>query len=111
MLKSLIVSLALTLLLEELFALAWGLRGRRELTLVALVNCLTNPAAVLLYRTVVHRLAVPAPLTALALEAAVVGTEWLLFRRGSEKLCRPFLFALLCNAFSFGMGLVLKSVL
>ncbi len=35
MLKILAVSLALTLAFEEGFALAWGLRGRRELGLVA----------------------------------------------------------------------------
>ena len=39
MLIVLAVSLLLTLALEEGFALLWGLRGRRELGLVALVNC------------------------------------------------------------------------
>ena len=43
MLISLVMSLALTLVLEELFALIWGLQGRRELGTVALVNVLTNP--------------------------------------------------------------------
>ena len=48
------ISLALTLALEELFALLWGLRGRRELgTVVALVNVLTNPPVVLLCHTAV----------------------------------------------------------
>ena len=51
MLTVLAVSLLLTLLFEELFALAWGLRGKRELGLVALVNVLTNPPVVLLYHT------------------------------------------------------------
>ena len=49
MLTNLAISLLLTLLLEELFALAWGLRGRWELTMVALMNCLTNPVVVLLH--------------------------------------------------------------
>ena len=53
MLTVLAGSLALTLVLEELFALLWGLRGRRELTVVALVNVLTNPPVVLLYHTAV----------------------------------------------------------
>ena len=50
MLAVLGVSLVLTLVLEEGFALAWGLRGRRELALVALVNCrrsIKKPPAVL----------------------------------------------------------------
>ena len=53
MLTVLAGSLALTLVLEELFALLWGLRGRRELTVVALVNILTNPPVVLLCHTAV----------------------------------------------------------
>ena len=53
MLTVLAGSLALTLVLEELFALLWGLRGRRELTVVALVNVLTNPPVVLLCHTAV----------------------------------------------------------
>ena len=51
--KLLSLLLALTLVLEELFALLWGLRGRRELTVVALVNVLTNPPVVLLCHTAV----------------------------------------------------------
>ena len=38
MLTILAVSLALTLVFEVGFALLWGLRGRRELGLAALVN-------------------------------------------------------------------------
>ncbi len=53
MLTTLAISLALTLALEEAFALVWGLRGRRELGTVVLVNILTNPPVVLLYHTAV----------------------------------------------------------
>ena len=49
MLISLALSLFLTLLLEGLFALIWGLRGWREWAVLALVNLLTNPTVVLLY--------------------------------------------------------------
>ena len=51
MLTVLAGSLALTLVLEELFALLWGLRGRRGLTVVALVDVLTHPPVGLLYHT------------------------------------------------------------
>lgn len=53
MLTVLAVSLLLTLAFEEGFALLWGLRGKRELGLTALVNCLTNPPVVLLHHTAV----------------------------------------------------------
>jgi len=110
-LKTLAVSLALTLALEEGFALAWGLRGRRELTVVALVNVLTNPAVVLLHHTAVGLWGWSGlPVTA-ALEAMAVLTEWRCYRACSEQLQKPFLFALLANAFSYGAGLLLQHML
>lgn len=101
MLKILAISLALTLALEEGFALAWGLRGRRELGLTALVNCLTNPPAVLLYHSAAG---LCPPLAAAVLEGAVVLAEWRCYRAFSEQVRRPFLFSLAANAFSYGMG-------
>lgn len=108
MLKILAVSLGLTLALEEGFALCWGLRGRRELTVVALVNVLTNPAVVLLYYTAVGLWRwSAAPVTA-ALEAAAVLVEWRCYRACSQQLRRPFLFALLANGLSYGAGCVVN---
>lgn len=108
MLTILAVSLLLTLAAEEIFALAWGLRGRRELGLVALVNCLTNPPVVLLYYTATRwRGWDPVPVT-LVLEAAAVLTEWRCYRACSEQVKRPLLFALLINVFSYGVGCIIN---
>lgn len=108
MLKILTVSLLLTLLLEEAFALLWGLRGKRELTVVALVNILTNPVVVLGYHTAVGLWRWNAlPVTA-ALELSAVVVEWLYYRACSQRLKKPFLFALLANAFSYGVGCVVN---
>ena len=104
MLTVLAVSLALTLVLEEAFALVWGLRGRRELGTVALVNVLTNPPVVLLYHTAVGLLGWNAAVVTLVLETAAVLVEWRYYRLCSEQLRRPLLFALLANAFSYGAG-------
>lgn len=104
MLTTLAVSLALTLALEEAFALVWGLRGRRELGTVALVNVLTNPPVVLLYHTAVGLLGWNALAVTAALETAAVLVEWRYYRLCSRQLRRPFLFALLANAFSYGAG-------
>lgn len=108
MLRILAVSLLLTLVLEEGFALVWGLRGRRELGLVALVNCLTNPPVVLLYHTATglwHWSAAP---VTVVLEAAAVLAEWRCYRAFSEQVRRPFRFALLVNLFSYGAGCVIN---
>lgn len=108
MLTTLAISLALTLVLEEAFALVWGLRGRRELGTVALVNVLTNPPVVLLYHTAVGLLGWNAAVVTAVLETAAVLVEWRYYRLCSQQLRRPLLFALLANAFSYGAGRVIN---
>ena len=108
MLTSLVMSLALTLALEELFALIWGLRGRRELGVVALVNVLTNPPVVLLYHTAVGLLGWNVAVVTVVLETAAVLVEWRCYRLCSQQLRRPLLFALLANVFSYGAGRVIN---
>lgn len=96
-------ALALTLLLELLFSLFWGLR-KKELLLVILMNILTNPAVNLLYWWAVL-CGWNTPQLVLALEVAVVITEGFCCR-GIVR--RPWLFAFFVNLFSFGMGELLK---
>ena len=108
MLITLAVSLALTIALEEAFALAWGLRGRRELGLVALMNCLTNPPVVLLYHTAAGLWHWNAVIVTAVLEGLAVLVEWRCCRAFSEQVRRPFLFALLINLFSYGAGCVIN---
>ena len=108
MLTALAVSLLLTLVFEEGFALAWGLRGKRELGLVALVNCLTNPAVVLLHSTAVTLWQWNDIPVTLVLEAAAVIVEWRCYRACSEQVKKPFVFALLANLFSYGAGCMIN---
>lgn len=108
MLTVLAVSLALTILLEEGFALVWGLRGWRELSLVLLVNCLTNPPVVLFYHTAVGALGWNRAIVTVVLESAAVLVEWFCYKNCSEQIKRPFLFALTANAFSYGVGCVIN---
>ena len=107
MLGSLVWALGLTLLLEEGFALLWGVRGKRDLGLVALVNCITNPLV-----NVLHGLGLlwswPIRPVVLALEIAAVLAEWLCYRRTENAVRYPLLFSLCANAFSFCCGLVLQ---
>ncbi len=107
MLKILGISLLLTLIFEEAFALFWGLRGRRELTIIALVNILTNPVVVLAYYTTTYFFGWPAVPVIAVLEISAVLVEWRCLYACSEQLKRPLLFAILANAFSYGLGLVL----
>ncbi len=108
MLTILAVSLALTLVFEVGFALLWGLRGRRELGLAALVNVLTNPPVVLLYYTAVKLWRWSALPATLVLETAAVVVEWRCYRAFSRQIRRPLLFALLANGLSYGAGCVIN---
>ena len=108
MLISLAVSLLLTLLFEELFALLWGLRGWRELTVVALVNLLTNPAVVLLYHLSTGLWGMNAVFVTVVLECAAVAVEWRCYKRCSCQLKYPFLFALLANVISYSLGCIIQ---
>ena len=108
MLTALVLSLLLTLVLEELFALLWGLRGWREWTIVALVNALTNPAVVLLYHLSTGLLGWNPVWVTIILECAAVIVEWRCYRICSCQLKRPFLFALLANVISYSLGCVIQ---
>lgn len=104
---SLAVSLLLTLGLEELFALCWGLRGR-DLKLVLLMNLLTNPLAVTTHFLLCRLWRLPAPPVVLLLESLVVLTEGMCCRALGQSIPHPWGFALAVNLFSYGTGLLLQ---
>jgi hypothetical protein len=103
LIRSLVISLGLTLALELAFALVAGKRGR-DTALVCLVNVLTNPAVVLLYILAAAYTAIPPWVLKGALEIAAVLTEAFYYRKYGTNFRRPLLFSLSANAFSFGAG-------
>ena len=108
MLKDLLVALGLTVVLELAFARLWGLRGKRTMGLVVLVNCLTNPLVNLGYLFLVIFLGWSALPVVAALEAAAVAVEWWWYKNGAgDDIYRPLLFSLCANAFSFSCGILL----
>lgn len=104
LLRSLAISLALTLVLELLFALVWGVR-KKGLLLVALMNILTNPAVVTLHFLCTSLLGWVGFLPVLILEAAAILVEGFCCRGMIQK---PWLFALCINLFSYGVGELLQ---
>ena len=105
LLTAILAALALTLALELVFALAWGVR-KEVLLVVVLMNAMTNPAANVLYFLGVRLQGWPAAWVALVLEAVVVTAEGLCCR---GVIRRPWLFALLVNLFSYGMGALIQT--
>ena len=99
-------ALALTIFLETLFALLWGIRGR-GLQLVFLMNLMTNPGANLLYQITVALFGWSPWLVTAVLESAVVLAEGLCCK---QVIRRPWLFALLVNSFSYGTGVIIQHI-
>ena len=90
------MSLGLTLLFELPIAYLWGLRKRALLTVLA-ANLMTNPLAVAL-----HLCGIPQ----IPIEIGVVLAEGAAYSLHFEK--RPWLLAILSNAISWGIGLMLQ---
>ena len=106
MIHALLVSLALTLAIEVPAAWLLGLRSLSMLRLSVLVNCLTNPLVVYIYWLL-------APVASgaavwLPLETAAVLIEGALYRSCGAPLHHPFLFSLLLNALSYGLGVLIQ---
>ena len=109
-LKSLGLSLLLTLVIELTAALILRKRDR-ALAVVALVNLLTNPPAVFITLLASYRRWTNLGLWMLCTEAAVFVTEALIYRRFGEDFKHPWLFSLLLNGVSFGLGVAFQSLL
>lgn len=98
-------SLLLTLVLEGIFGLIWGVRGRRDWLLLLLVNVVTNPIVVTLYYC-----ARGGWVVTVVLEVAAVLAEWLAYRRWGRTTRPAFLFALCANCFSYFSGLLINMI-
>ena len=109
------ISLALTLATELAIAFLFGLRTRKNMLLVVLVNVLTNPPAVLcnwlcrLYLPHYNRVPVQ-----LVIEAAVVIVEAFVYcrfaRDEQRQIKRPVLLALTANGCSWLLGLLIGTL-
>lgn len=112
MIKSLLLSLALTLAIETLVAAILGVRKKKDFLLIALVNIVTNPllAQTLNILNLAHNRR-PAWYFVFLLEAAAVIAEGLLYRnRLHFKKIDPFLFSLILNIVSYFGGSVFNEV-
>lgn len=99
------MSLFLTLVLESLFGLIWGIKGKRDWLLLLLVNVATNPIVVTLHYCVSSAWAVTA-----VLEVSAVLAEWLAYRKWGCTTRPAFLFSLCANVFSYFSGLLLNLI-
>ena len=104
--RSMAASLFLTLALEVSAAFILGVKGKRDLAVVALAQLATNPAVVITTLFMYLRFGMAGRLAALAvLEPLAVISEALIYKKslGSDKI-RPILLSLALNGISFAAG-------
>ncbi len=111
LLKMMVLSLAATILLEVSFAFLYGIRDKKDLLLVVLVNFLTNPAVVFSYYMTKNFTNWNLVLTVLSLELCAILIEGTYFNKYGKSIANPFLFALLINIFSYGTGRIISAVI
>jgi len=113
LITSLAVSLLLTIVLEiGFFVLAGRLftskRDKKDLLLVVLVNILTNPVVVLLYWLTALYTNWNTVIVLILLELFAVFTEGYYYKKYGSGFCRPYLFSIAVNIFSFGTGALIQ---
>ena len=106
---SLMLALLLTEAIEIPVCLLFHMRGR-DLIFVLLANVLTNPLLNVLYALTRLYTAVPPAVSLAVLEGAAVTAEWLVYRSATDAK-RPLVVSLTANAASFGLGLLITSLL
>ena len=112
LLTALGLSLGLTLFFEVgfffiFFSAPWN---KKDILLVILVNTLTNPAVVLIYRMLYFNTNINTVMIVLPLEAFAIFTEGFIYKKKSYCIKRPFLFSLMANTFSYIMGLMIQRI-
>lgn len=102
--ESMIISLVLTLLIEELFVLSVGIRRKEDLLLVLLVNILTNPAVVFLYQAINYYFNADMRIVTVFLETAAILAEAGYYAKYGRNIRHPLLISIGANVISFGLG-------
>lgn len=104
LIESMIISLVLTILIEELFVLLVGIRRKEDFILVLLVNIITNPMVVFLYQAVNYYLNVDMRIVTIFLEMTVILVEAKYFARYGQDIQHPLLISIGANVISYGIG-------
>ena len=97
------ISLGLTLLIELPIGFAMGMRGKKHILLMILVNVLTNPAAVLLCWLGVAQ--IPVEIAVFLVEA---GIYYWFSKDENFTIKYPILLALLANLISWTSGILIQ---
>ena len=108
LIKSLIISLLLTIALETGFFLLTGKRDKKDFLLAVLVNILTNPVVVLSYYILVTYTSYNIHVIIIPLELFAIITEGYYYKKYGRTFRRPYLFSAAANMFSYWIGVIIQ---
>lgn len=111
--RGLVISLLLTIVLEEITARIIGIKSKKDFITVLLVNILTNPVvvySVYLYLIFIGKYqGVGYWILVAILETLAVLVEGFIYKRTLEnKKINPYLISLILNVVSYSTGEILK---
>lgn len=108
MIKSLVISLILTIIIEILVSYILGVRKKEDFKLIILVNIYTNPVVVFI-SNIVQRLndVIIFSFSIFILEVWAVIIEGLIYRKYLKEKINFVNLSILCNICSFGLGVIL----
>lgn len=104
--ETLILSLSLSWLIETLVFLVLGIRKRKDLLLLAVLNLLTNPVTVTIYYLQPFHFGFLSWSIQIVLEILVILTEGSLLCKCMESKKNPWLASLAANGISYLCGAV-----
>jgi len=112
MIQSLLKSLFLTLIIELLAAIAFGIRNKEDVKVIICANLCTNPVVVyvsnciLLLNNMFLYFVI-----AILLEIIVVITEFIIYKKclTFDKIS-PFIISFVSNVISFGTGIIITII-
>ena len=113
MISSIIYSLALTLGLEVLLAVLIGIRGKKDIITIIMVNCFTNPIVVCLTNLAyISGSKIFIVCIVIIMELLAFLFEGMVFSRSIEKKnINPYVLSFGLNAFSFLVGIFIETLL
>ena len=111
-LKTYLEPLILTIILETAGAVLLGIRQKKDLFLVVLVNAVTNPLLVVTSLLLMYHMGIETGriITYAVLEPVVIFTEYLFYRHYLEEEAAPLLLSVLLNLISITGGLLWQNI-
>lgn len=101
-------SFVLTIVFEVFFTFVLGVRKKKDMLLVVLVNVLTNPFVVSMYYVNMYYIGWNSKLVTAFLEISAVLIEGFCYKKYCRNSRHPFFLSLGANAFSYCMGLLVN---